>query len=118
MKKLVVFYSLSGNTRAVARRIARALRADLLEIRTVKTYPDDYDVLLSLGEKEVKSGYIKIRLECVDGTIVMSAANTLQPELAQPYNSKGKCQGNFYFAEHMPNTSTFAIETAVTFTLN
>ena len=58
MKKLVVFYSLSGNTRAVARRIARALRADLLEIRTVKTYPDDYDVLLSLGEKEVKAGYM------------------------------------------------------------
>ena len=58
MKKLVVFYSLSGNTRAVARRIARSLRADLMEIRTVKTYPDDYDVLLSLGEKEVKVGYM------------------------------------------------------------
>ena len=58
MKKLVVFYSLSGNTRAVARRIARSLRADLMEIRTVKTYPDDYDVLLSLGEKEVKAGYM------------------------------------------------------------
>ena len=58
MKKLVVYYSLSGNTRAVAKRIARTLRADLLEIRTIKTYPDDYDVLLGLGEKEVKSGYM------------------------------------------------------------
>lgn len=58
MKKLVVFYSLSGNTRAVARRIARSLRADLMEIRTVKSYPDDYDVLLSLGQKEVRSGYM------------------------------------------------------------
>ncbi len=58
MKKLVVYYSLSGNTRAVARRIARALRADLMELRTVKAYPDDYDVLLSLGQKEVKSGYM------------------------------------------------------------
>ena len=58
MKILVVYYSLSGNTRAVARRMARALKADVLEIRTVKTYPDDHDVLLGLGEQEVKSGYI------------------------------------------------------------
>ena len=58
MKKLVVYYSLSGNTRAVARRIARTLRADLMAIRTVKSYPDDYDVLLSLGQKEIKSGYM------------------------------------------------------------
>lgn len=58
MKKLVVYYSLGGNTRAIAKRIARSLRADLMEIRTVKTYPDDYDVLLGLGEKEIKSGYM------------------------------------------------------------
>ena len=58
MKKLVVYYTLSGNTRAVAKRIARTLRADLMEIRTVKSYPDDYDVLLSLGQKEIKSGYM------------------------------------------------------------
>ena len=56
MRKLVVYYSLSGNTRAAARRIAQALRADLMEVRTLKTYPDDYDVLLGIGEKEVKSG--------------------------------------------------------------
>ena len=58
MKKLVVYYSFSGNTRAIAKRIARALKADLAEIRTMKTYPDDYDVLLSLGKREVESGYM------------------------------------------------------------
>ncbi len=58
MKTLVVYYSYGGNTRAVAKRMAQSLRADLMEIRTLKTYPDDYDVLLSLGEKEVKSGYM------------------------------------------------------------
>ncbi len=58
MKKLAVYYSLSGNTRAVAKRIARTLRADLMEIRTVKSYPDDYDVLLSLGQREVGCGYM------------------------------------------------------------
>lgn len=58
MKKLVVYYSVGGNTRAVAKKIARALKADIAEIRTVKSYPDDYDVLVSLGKKEVESGYI------------------------------------------------------------
>ena len=58
MKKLIVYYSLSGNTRAVAKRLAAALGADLMEIRTLKTYPDDFDVLAGLGEKEVKSGYM------------------------------------------------------------
>lgn len=58
MKKLIVFYSLGGNTRAVARKMAQTLKADILEIKTVKTYPDDYDVLLGLGEREVATGYI------------------------------------------------------------
>ena len=58
MKTLVAYYSLGGNTKAIAERIARSLRSDVIEIKTVKEYPDDYDVLLSLGEKEVASGYI------------------------------------------------------------
>lgn len=58
MKKIVVYYSFGGNTRTVARRIARETGADIAEIRTVKTYPDDYDVLLSLGKREVESGCI------------------------------------------------------------
>ncbi len=58
MKTLVVYYSLTGNTRAVARRIARTLKADVLEVRTMKTYPDDQDVLLGLGQQEVKTGYV------------------------------------------------------------
>lgn len=58
MKTLVAYYSLGGNTKSVAERIARSLRSDVIEIKTVKEYPDDYDVLLSLGEKEVASGYI------------------------------------------------------------
>jgi flavodoxin len=58
MKKLVVYYSCGGNTRAIAKRIAKALRASIAEIHTVKSYPDDYDVLLGLGKREVESGYM------------------------------------------------------------
>ena len=58
MKKLVVYYSFGGNTRSIARKIAGALDADLAEIRTVKVYPDDYDVLVGLGKREVESGYV------------------------------------------------------------
>lgn len=58
MKKLVVFYSLSGNTKRIAMKLARVLRADIIEIQTLKDYPDDYDVLLGLGKKEVESGYL------------------------------------------------------------
>lgn len=57
MKKLVVYYSFGGNTRSIARKIAKDIGADIAEIRTVKRYPDDYDVLVSLGKKEVESGY-------------------------------------------------------------
>ncbi len=39
MKRLVVFYSLSGNTEEAAKKIASALDADILRLETVKAYP-------------------------------------------------------------------------------
>ncbi|MBI6872212.1 flavodoxin family protein [Clostridium aciditolerans] len=33
MKKLVVFYSFEGNTRYIAQSIAKAINADLLELK-------------------------------------------------------------------------------------
>ena len=39
MKRLVVYYSLSGNTEEAAKKIAEALGADLLKLETVKKMP-------------------------------------------------------------------------------
>ncbi len=58
MKKLVVYYTFTGNTREFAKKIARMLRADIAEIRTLKTYPDDLDVLSGLVKRETETGYI------------------------------------------------------------
>jgi len=40
MKSIIVFYSMSGNVRMVAERIADGTRADLLEIVPQKAFPD------------------------------------------------------------------------------
>ncbi len=40
MKTAVIFYSLEGNTRYAAQRVAGALDADLIELKPVKAYPD------------------------------------------------------------------------------
>lgn len=57
-KTAVIYYSMYGNTRRFAEKIAKRIGADLVEIKTEKEYPDDYDVVYSLGKKEVESGYI------------------------------------------------------------
>ena len=40
MKNLVIFYSLEGNTKLIASTIARAINADVLELKTKKKYSD------------------------------------------------------------------------------
>ena len=40
MKTAIVYYSMSGNTKTTAERIAERLSADLIEIQPVKAYPD------------------------------------------------------------------------------
>ena len=46
MKKLVVFYSYTGHTKMIAENIQRKLNCDILEIKPVKPYSTDYQIVV------------------------------------------------------------------------
>lgn len=52
-RKLVAYFSWSGNTRAVATSIAERVGADLFEIRPVDPYPSDFDATHQRAEGEL-----------------------------------------------------------------
>lgn len=54
---LVVYFSHTGNTRTIAGYIHETVKSDLVEIKTVDTYTDDYDTLLEQARKKVASEY-------------------------------------------------------------
>lgn len=56
-KVLVVYFSHTGNTRTIAGYIHETVKSDLVEIKTVDTYTDDYDTLLAQVRKEVADEY-------------------------------------------------------------
>ncbi len=58
MKRLVVYYSLSGNTEEAAIRIAKALDADLLKLETVKPMPKSFAAQILVGGGQVMMNYI------------------------------------------------------------
>ncbi len=51
-KILIAYYSHSGNTEAVAKKIQSATGGDLFEIKPLKPYPGDYNTLVSLAQTE------------------------------------------------------------------
>lgn len=53
MKRLVVYYSLSGNTEAAARKLAEQLGADLLKLETVRPMPKSFAAQLFAGGAQV-----------------------------------------------------------------
>ena len=46
-KKLIVYFSYTGNTRMIANKIKEKLNCDILEIKTVIPYSDDYDTVVN-----------------------------------------------------------------------
>ena len=51
-KALIIFYSWSGNTRGVAREIARQTGFDSIEIELVKPYSTDYNTVLDQAQSD------------------------------------------------------------------
>lgn len=56
-KSLVVYFSRTGNTRAVAEYLAKAVGADSFAIETVAPYPDEYRKTTDQAKKELESGF-------------------------------------------------------------
>lgn len=58
MKRLVVFYSLSGNTEEAAKAVAEKLGADLLRLQTVKDMPKSFAARILVGGGQVVFNHI------------------------------------------------------------
>jgi len=51
-KTLIVFYSWSGNTRGVAQEIKKQTGFDMVELKLVKPYSDDYNTVLNEAQRD------------------------------------------------------------------
>lgn len=68
MKKLVVYYSYTGNTKMIAESIQKKLNCDILEIQPVKPYSSDYQKVVDEEQNnsstnktpEIKKIYLKL----------------------------------------------------------
>lgn len=58
MKRLVVYYSLSGNTESAATIIAEKLEADICKIETVKSMPKSFAAQILVGGGQVAMNHI------------------------------------------------------------
>lgn len=52
-KSLVVYFSHTGNTEALANIIHKQVGGDITQLETVKTYPADYDACVDVARKEL-----------------------------------------------------------------
>ncbi len=51
---LIIYFSHSGNTRTIAEQIHSRIGGDIVELKTVKPYPDNYDTVVDMAQKEKK----------------------------------------------------------------
>lgn len=60
MKVLILYYSYTGNTKAIAEQVYNKLgsqNADIVEVQPVVPYSSDYDTVVDQGHREVNRGY-------------------------------------------------------------
>lgn len=56
-KILVAYFSHSGNTRVIANQIHDRVGGDIFEIKTVDSYPQDYEAVKAVAMKELNEGF-------------------------------------------------------------
>ena len=101
MKSLVVYFSVTNNTKVVAKEIARQMGADICEIKPIESYRKDYESLMTRGINEVKKGIrpqihnVDIDMACYD-MIFLGSPNWLDTYASplstfmEEYNLEGK----------------------------
>jgi Flavodoxins len=68
-KMLIVYYSRTGNTEAMANRIQELTGADMFRVETVKPYPSDYTTTTEVAKEEKNNNArptIKAKVENID----------------------------------------------------
>ncbi|WP_412990154.1 flavodoxin [Pediococcus siamensis] len=60
-KALIIYFSLTGNTRRAAEKLQKKTGADLYQLQPATPYPSDYDGIVAAGEYE-KDHHIHPRL--------------------------------------------------------
>jgi flavodoxin len=55
-KVLIIYYSLTGNTKSIAEKIQNKTGGDVFEIKTAKTYPTEYSALTEEAKRELQTG--------------------------------------------------------------
>lgn len=60
MKKIIIYYSYTGNTKKVAQYIQNKLNCDILELEPSKPYSSDYEVVVKQGQDEVNTEYTPV----------------------------------------------------------
>jgi len=55
-KVLVIYYSLTGNTKSIAEMIRKKTAGDVFEIEIVRTYPPEYSATTEEAKRELQTG--------------------------------------------------------------
>jgi flavodoxin len=55
-KMLIIYYSLTGNTKYIAEKLRKKNGGDVFVIETVKTYPAEYSALTDEAKRELQTG--------------------------------------------------------------
>lgn len=57
-KSLIIYYSLSGNTKTVVGYLQKLVGADVMEIKPVRPYPDDFHAVVEQAREERRTNFL------------------------------------------------------------